>query len=455
MPSGVYPADPSVSSLAESFSGHLAVLPAPGLGELSSSPVGRALAESGLAPHFFLLTPAQFADTNFFRARRFPAALYLGYESYLQTIHRRGDGDDALRHYLAGGGTLLVLPAGPFPLFYNERGQPANGAAVVGLNLGAGAFESPPPGLRMTFQVNTNGAFLPWPAPRFPFPSSIEADTRWRPSRPPAGPETRYAPLVTLRDDRGGHHGEGAATIEFTQGPLRTGRVLYVWFSLMARDDTRRRVVQDALRWALAGRVPPPTLLRDDFEGRRDVLGEDVIWVLQAGQWKIDQGALLGQDCVSDGFEIKGAARGGLAWRDYVFSVRFKIERRGSDWRDGPWFGIRCRPDGDGYYLTFTDHDCQWHKVIYGLSTSDANPLGRVPWKSDAQWHTLRVETRANHLKAELDGRPLIEARDDAHLNLPSLRRGGIVLAARTGSRSEGSTVVRFDDVEVRLVETD
>jgi len=234
---------------------------------------------------------------------------------------------------------------------------------------------------------------------------------------------------------------------------LRGGRVLYVWFSLMAAEENRRGVIRDALRWALAGRAPPPTLLRDDFEGRQDVLGEDLIWILQAGQWKIDQGTLLGQDCISDGFEIQGAARGNLAWGDYVVSVRFKVESRGSDWRDGPWFGLRCRPDGDGYYLTFTDRDCQWHKVICGISTGDANPLGRVPWKADTQWHALRVETRSNRLKAELDGKPLMEVEDNAHLNLPSLRRGAIVLAARKGSQSGGHTVVRFDDVEVRLVD--
>ncbi|MBI5383614.1 MAG: hypothetical protein HZA90_02895 [Verrucomicrobia bacterium] len=443
-----------IATLAETFSGHIAVLPSPSTGDLASTPVGRTLVETKLAPHVHELTPAQFADTNFFDARRFPVALYLGHESYFQTVRQARDGDAALRNFLAGGGTLLVLPCGPFPLYYNERFQPANGLGLLGLNLGAGSFEKAPPGLKLTFRANTNQTALRWPATEFPFPSVFEADQRWRPSRAPAAAEARYTPLVTLFDDRGGNHGEGAAVIEFVQGPLRGGRVLYVWLSLLADRESRMRVVPDALRWALTGRsAPATTQLHDNFDGRQEVLGADAIWLLRAGQWKLDQGALVGENCVSDLFEAQGAARGNTAWRDYVLTVRFKIESRGSDWRDGLWFGVRCREDGDGYHLTFTDHDCQLHKAVYGISTSDANPLARVPFKPDQQWHTLRVEARANRLKAQLDGAPLFDVKDDAHLHLPSLRSGGIVLSARQGSASQGRTVVRFDDVSVKLLE--
>jgi hypothetical protein len=174
---------------------------------------------------------------------------------------------------------------------------------------------------------------------------------------------------------------------------------------------------------------------------------------LQAGQWKLDQGTLVGQDCVSDSYEIEGVTRGNRAWRDYRFSVRFKVESRGSDWRDGPWIGLRCRPDGDGYYLHFTDRDCQWHKVLYGISTSEANPVARAAWKPDNAYHSLQVTAQGNRLKVEVDGRVLFETKDDAHLHLPSLRSGGILLAARKGSRSQGTTVVRFDDVAVELMQ--
>jgi hypothetical protein len=438
---------------ARAFSGHIAVLPAPDLPTLAASINGRLLEEAGAAPHLLMLTPRQFAETNFFNARRFPVALYLGAESYLQTVRQPGDGDAALRNYLSSGGTLLVLPSGPFPMFYSQQGKPANGAAAIGLNIGAGSFETPPAGLRLTFRSNTNQVVFGWPETAIGFPAADEADQRWRPSRPPGNAAIRYTPWVTLFDEKGGNHGDAAALLEFAEGPLRGGRVVYVWFSLLPAEERRATALRELFRWALAGRPPRPGWLRDNFDERAGVTDDGVIWDLQAGQWRLDHGALVGQDCLSDLYEVQGATRGNGAWRDFTFSVRFRIESRGSDWRDGPWFGLHCRPDGDGYYLTFTDRDCQVHKTIYGLSTSDKNPLTRVPWKPDAAWHTLRVTTQANRMKAELDGKPFFELKDDAHGYLPSLRSGGIILAARKGSRSQGSTVVRFDDVEVRLVE--
>jgi hypothetical protein len=392
-------------------------------------------------------------NTNSFNARRYLVALHVGYESYFQTIKTPGDGDAALRCYLNSGGTLLVLPSGPFPLYYSEAGKPANGAAVVGLNIGAGSFERPPAGASLTFRANTNQTVMYWPESAFPFPSPLLTDQRWRPSRAPPVAGIRYTPLVTLFDDRGGNHGDGAAVLEFTEGPLRGGRVIYVWFSLLADRQSCGAVVRDLLKWALAGKVPAASAFRDDFEGRAILAGGGADWTLHGGQWKLDQGTLVGQDSVADGYEIKGVTLGSPTWGNYAVRLRFKVDRRGSDWRDGPWFGVRCRPDGDGYYLTFTDRDCQLHKIIYGVSTSDANCLARSAWKPDEAWHQLKVTAVANRLKAELDGRALFAIRDDSHLYLPSLRSGLVVLAARRGSRAQGSTVVRFDDVVVELME--
>ena len=135
-----------------------------------------------------------------------------------------------------------------------------------------------------------------------------------------------------------------------------------------------------------------------------------------------------------------------------ITSSRFGSKSKAVDRIGGmaPWFGLRSRPDGDGYHLTFTDRECQLHKVIYGLSTSHINCLARTPWKTDAAWHALRVELRGHHLSATLDGQPLFQVTDNAQLYLPSLRCGGIVLAARKASVSSGSTVVRYDEVRVK-----
>ena len=471
------PAEETLNSLAERFSKHIAVLPTmPGENALQTPP-GRALRALELTRHVVCLSPDQFVDTNYFDPKRFPVTLYFGGETYLQTVRQPSDGDQALRNYLGAGGTLLLLPNGPFPMYYNREGKPVNGAAMLGLQIGAFGFESKPAGRTLLFHANTNLDGFRFPTPVLPYPPETVADQRWRSCTASVTPGARYRSILTLRDERGQSYGDGVALVEHTQGPLAGGRILHVWDSLLADVPLRNAVVGEALRYALAQAPPPRSWATAERTGSSNRLAT-AVWSLEtaasffktlseacddpadppghwertAGQWKIEGGNLVGQDCVGNLYESKGLSHGDASWHDYIFSVRFKVESRGSDWRDGPWFGLRSRPDGDGYHLTFTDRECQLHKIIYGQSTSHVNCLARAPWKADAGWHALRVELRGHHLSATLDGQPLFQVTDNAHLYLPSLRCGGIVLAARKASVSNGSTVVRFDEVRVKLL---
>lgn len=630
------------------FSRHIALLPpVPGEAPLET-PTGRTLVEAGLARHLVLLTPEQWVDSNTFNAARFPVALYLGGEIYLQTVRQPGDGDQALRRFLAGGGTLLVLPNGPFPFYYNRDHKVVNGTIPLGLQIGAFGFEAQPPGRTLAFHLNTNQALFHFATPRLPYPPPNLADQRWRSCTAPAAPGTRYLPLLTLRDERGQAYGEGLAVVE----PAAGGQIVYTWFSLLADETTRCALLRDAFHFALGQRLPPPASLpvrrtpsaprsdgqlddpawhtleagsfmlfgpqasrpaqpttvrarwddahlhlavaaqgadtadslqlwlghsdppvgfslnsrnelrplawptdttnpsrplgapappqlatnsslsgirsavalapsswtvelslpwscfglvtppklgatlpvqfvrlhpaavsesdrlslwsptddltrpsrfgrleltadplSDDFESYTNLADPRTGWQVAAGQWRIEAGTLVGANCPGELYEPNGLRRGDQSWRDYSLTLRFKIESRGSDWRDGPWIGLRTRPNGDGYYLTLTAHDCQWHKVIFGQSTSDANCLARAPWQPDNAWHSLQLEARGHHLAARLDGRPLLETTDNAHLYLPSLRSGGLLLAARQSSASRGTTVVRWDDIRVKPLE--
>ncbi|MBM4094253.1 MAG: hypothetical protein FJ276_33320, partial [Planctomycetes bacterium] len=215
--------------------------------------------------------------------------------------------------------------------------------------------------------------------------------------------------------------------------------VVSVWSPTDAADRADRfgELVWSANPWS------------DDFDAYPAGAAIDPTWTLREGNWRIENGMLVGQDSCGDWTQLRGAARGDDGWRDYAWSVRFRIESRGSDRRDGPWFGLRCSPEGDGYVLQFGADVWHLHKVVFGTATLPDNCLAQGTWSSDDQWHTLRLEARGNRITGELDGEPLFAVKDDAHLNLPSRRRGGIVLASGKSPRSQGSTIVRYDDLVV------
>ncbi|MHB8862950.1 MAG: HzsA-related protein [Pirellulaceae bacterium] len=632
------------------FSGRIAVLPDPTQADLRRSPMGQMLAALGLERHVVFLTPNQLVDPEVFHVQRFSVALYLCGEVYWQTVHAPEDGDAALQRFLADGGRLLVLPSGPLPFCYNERYAPVASAGKFGLRMGAGAFSEPPAGRHLTFDRRVGCDVLSTLPDLLPFPSSGEADQRWRPMNGPTDETARYVPWLSLRDDTGQAYGEGAAAIEFGSG----GRLVYVWSSLLSRDDWRSDILLSALRYALADMSPPPARLTgvrtlvppepdgvideriwqtappsnafvtpggplrtaarrttmsacwdddhlylavdcagiasdpnadavrvwlasagdgscvrqltltadnrldvrsvvagsmsapedanilalksavrrgadgwtaelvvpvkslpgahdrlhigqvpslqcarlvldlshahapaadavpvdlesiwspaidpadvdrfgtllcsanpwsDDFDAYPPSADAGDQWTLLDGSWRIEDGTLVGQDASTDLREFRGAMRGDDSWRDYEFTVRFRVESRGSERRDGPWFGLRCSPEGDGYVLQFGEDTWYLHKIVFGVASRPDQCLAQGAWSCDDQWHMLRLEARGNRINGELNGSPLFDVTDNSHLNLPSRRCGGLVLAPGKSRRAQGTTIVRYDDVVVK-----
>jgi hypothetical protein len=191
----------------------------------------------------------------------------------------------------------------------------------------------------------------------------------------------------------------------------------------------------------------------DDFTGYPPEADGSGWWTYLGGSWRIEQGTLLGQNVSDDWSRLQGAMRGGDQWRDYSLEVRFRIEHRGSAPHDGPWFGVRCSPDGDGYVLQLGANTWQLHKTVFGVATRGHNRLAQGTWTPSDTWHTVRLEVDGNRLQGMLDDQPLFDVIDDAHLNLPSRRRGGIVLAPARSDRSKGNTIIRYDRVTVNLKE--
>ncbi len=168
-----------------------------------------------------------------------PVLLYAGGEHARATVRGPLDVPRALRRYVEAGGTLLVLPSEPLPLYYDAGGRPVDALRALGLPLDI-AWERPPEGVRPRFRVvgGPGGASLP---EALPFPGT--GDRRWRPMTAPDGDAGRLEPWIVLED---------AATDPPTRlgvaaGRLRLGRgsVLYAWFRLL--DGPRSRVLLRAL----------------------------------------------------------------------------------------------------------------------------------------------------------------------------------------------------------------
>jgi hypothetical protein len=193
--------------------------------------------------------------------------------------------------------------------------------------------------------------------------------------------------------------------------------------------------------------------LADDFRSYPPSADGSDQWTFSGGSWRIEDGALVGQDGCEHWSRLRGALRGGESWRDYGFSARFRVESRGSDPNDGPWFGVRASAEGDGYVLQFGAEAWHLHKVVFGAATGVHNCLAQGAWTPGDGWHTLRLEMRGNRIQGMLDDRWLFDVKDDAHQDLPSRRRGGIVLVPGRSPRSQGSTIVRYDEVAVSLWE--
>jgi glycoprotein endo-alpha-1,2-mannosidase len=154
--------------------------------------------------------------------QRSPILLYCAGEHYRRTVNKSADVDDALVRYLKAGGSLIALPALPWPFYYDEDGRAVNRSSQFGLTLRMG-WEKPPKdaGLRF-FQPKR---LLPHVPEEFAFPTS--GDLRWRPFL--AGEGAKHTSLLRLRGDEKEHLADAAAYAELDGG----GKIIYVWFSLL------------------------------------------------------------------------------------------------------------------------------------------------------------------------------------------------------------------------------
>ncbi len=232
-------------------SGKIALLPMNTAGA-----AGNFAAATGLRNKWTALTEAQYVDTNYFNAARFPLAFYLGNENYVKTVNTVGDGKTTITNYLAGGGTLVVLASGPFPFYYgygpNDQPGPSD-PLLPTFGMPFKGFEQAPPGIYMLRY--TNQGILHSISNQFAFPPG---DQRLRAiNRTSVSSSNRYVPFIKAVDTSGNDYGDAAVFIAFGTDSGKNGRIVYVWTTLLSGPDGQA-IMCDVVTWILDAVLRPP-----------------------------------------------------------------------------------------------------------------------------------------------------------------------------------------------------
>jgi len=148
--------------------------------------------------------------------------LYCAGEHYRRTVKKAGDVDDALAAYLKAGGSLAVLPALPWPFYYDQDGKAVSQAGRFGVTIRGGG-ERPQSDAKLTFVQPKR--LLPHVPGEFAFPAS--GDLRWRAMLEDG--QAKYISLLQLYAGGEKYLGDAVAYAE----PKEGGRIIYAWFGLL------------------------------------------------------------------------------------------------------------------------------------------------------------------------------------------------------------------------------
>jgi len=237
---------------ADTPEGRIAILPL----KSQEGPVLKALAASGLLKKCRRLRPEEMLDKNLFRARNFPVLLNLDGEGYAGTIHKEGDGAEAILNYLRSGGLIVMLTSQPLPFHYDglEKSQKVRSLTPqMGFPITV-TFEKPPEGLKIIADIRNNhlsGPDIDSPPRATPFFTT--GDLRLRTvRREKVSADAVYTPICSVIGPGGKSYGEAAAYAHFTRGQFQDGGVYYVWSRLLSDEDLGPPLIEETLRFIIA-----------------------------------------------------------------------------------------------------------------------------------------------------------------------------------------------------------
>ncbi|MBI5684748.1 MAG: hypothetical protein HZC54_06680 [Verrucomicrobia bacterium] len=234
--------------------GRIALLPTDPRG-----PARRFASRCGLLEKTDALTPEQMVEPGRLDASRYPVALNLGGERYPFSVRADGDGRAALVNYLKSGGLIICLCREPFPFYYGEdlrdpKHAEVNSAQPLLPQLGVtlkNIFEKPPEGHTFRFDHIVSQRVLPNAPWQLIFPTNGDLRLRTISDEGMDRHVVRYHTLYAVSDERSNDHGDAAAYIEWTNGDLAGGKLLYVWSGLQLDPYNSPMLLHSIFRFAI------------------------------------------------------------------------------------------------------------------------------------------------------------------------------------------------------------
>ena len=184
--------------------------------------------------------------------------------------------------------------------------------------------------------------------------------------------------------------------------------------------------------------VPPEALVWsfDDLAEGDLPEGSEVLSEIRFGGWGVraegDTPSAPNALCQTGMAEFPAVALGSAVLGDLVMSTRFKPISGQVDQAAGLIFRIQ---DGGNYYI-LRANALEGNVNLYKYASGRRSLMkdGRAEVRS-GEWQELRVDVAGNHFTGFLNGRPVVEATDDAYP------------AGRVGLWTKADSVTCFDDV--------
>jgi hypothetical protein len=164
-------------------------------------------------------------------------------------------------------------------------------------------------------------------------------------------------------------------------------------------------------------------------------------WQAAVGTWKVaaDDTApskpnVLAQSAEGPGPQFNIALAAETSFRDFDLSVKMKAVAGKTDQGGGPVWRAR---DAKNYYV------CRWNPLednfrLYKVVDGKRTQLANADLKAEAGWRTIRVAMKGDQIECYLDGKKVVEAKDDTFKD-----------AGKVGLWTKADAATHFDDLAV------